>query len=54
MLMPKRIKYRKTHRGAIPSGKSKGGNEVHFGDYGLKALNLAGLPTGKSKPPVLL
>ncbi|WP_347489938.1 50S ribosomal protein L16 [Desulfoscipio sp. XC116] len=38
MLIPKRVKYRKQRRGAIPSGKSKGGNEVHFGEYGLKAL----------------
>jgi large subunit ribosomal protein L16 len=38
MLIPKRVKYRKQRRGAIPSGKSKGGNTVHFGDYGLQAL----------------
>lgn len=38
MLMPKRVKYRKQRRGSIPSGKSMRGNEVHFGDYGLKAL----------------
>ncbi|SFR04903.1 50S ribosomal protein L16 [Desulfoscipio geothermicus] len=38
MLIPKRVKYRKQRRGGIPKGKSKGGNEVHFGEYGLQAL----------------
>ncbi|SFG95037.1 large subunit ribosomal protein L16 [Desulfotomaculum arcticum] len=38
MLIPKRVKYRKQRRGGIPGGKSKGGNEVHFGEYGLQAL----------------
>jgi len=39
MLIPKRVKYRKQRRGTIPEGKSKGGNEVHFGEYGLQALD---------------
>jgi large subunit ribosomal protein L16 len=37
MLMPKRVKYRKQHRGRMP-GNSKGGTRVEFGEYGLKAL----------------
>ena len=37
MLMPKRIKHRKQHRGRM-RGRAKGGSEVHFGDYGLLAL----------------
>ncbi|MDR3281875.1 MAG: 50S ribosomal protein L16 [Endomicrobium sp.] len=37
MLMPKRVKYRKVHRGRM-KGKSKGGNYLVFGKYGLQAL----------------
>ena len=37
MLMPKRVKYRKQQRGRM-KGNAKGGTLVHFGDYGLKAL----------------
>jgi len=37
MLMPKRTKYRKGHRGRR-SGKAKGGTRVNFGEYGLQAL----------------
>lgn len=37
MLMPKRVKYRKEHRGKM-KGRAKGGTEVTFGEYGLKAL----------------
>ena len=37
MLQPKRTKYRRPH--AIKyEGKSKAGNDVQFGEYGLKAL----------------
>jgi large subunit ribosomal protein L16 len=36
MLAPKRINYRKQHRGRM-SGMSKGGTEVSFGDFGLQA-----------------
>mgnify|MGYP001828940368 CR=1 FL=1 len=36
MLMPKRTKYRKTHKGRM-SGKAKGGTRVTFGDFGLQA-----------------
>jgi large subunit ribosomal protein L16 len=37
MLMPKRVKHRKQHRGRM-RGEAKGGTEVHFGDYGLLAM----------------
>ncbi len=37
MLMPKRVKYRKQHRGRL-KGKSKGATSVDFGQYGLQAL----------------
>ena len=37
MLMPKRVKYRKTHRGRL-KGKAKRGVTVDFGQYGLQAL----------------
>ncbi len=37
MLMPKRVKNRKQQRGRR-RGASKGGYEVSFGEYGLKAL----------------
>ena len=51
MLMPKRTKYRKHHRGRR-RGLSKGNHVLHFGEYGLKALEPAGSPTGRSRPPV--
>jgi len=37
MLMPKRTKYRKAHRGRR-RGMSKGNQQVNFGEYGLKSL----------------
>lgn len=37
MLMPKRVKYRKQMRGRM-KGKAQRGAEVHFGEYGLQAL----------------
>jgi large subunit ribosomal protein L16 len=37
MLMPKRVKYRKTHRGRM-QGRATRGVEVSFGEYGLQAL----------------
>jgi len=37
MLMPRKVKHRKTHRGRT-QGPSKGGNEVVFGEYGIQAL----------------
>src|SRR3546814_4970505 len=37
MLQPKRTKFRKAHKGRI-HGKAKGGTELNFGAYGLKAM----------------
>ena len=37
MLSPKRVKHRKQHKGRI-HGNAKGGSELAFGDFGLKAL----------------
>ena len=38
MLMPKRVKHRKQHRGRM-AGLAKGGTTVQFGEYGLKSLD---------------
>ncbi len=40
MLQPKRVKYRKTHRGHR-RGKAQTGNTGVFGDFGLQALESA-------------
>ncbi|MEO0562126.1 MAG: 50S ribosomal protein L16, partial [Chloroflexota bacterium] len=40
MLMPKRTKYRKQHRGRM-KGKAYRGSSVQFGEYGLQALEPA-------------
>lgn len=40
MLQPKRVKYRKSHRGSR-KGKAQSGNTVLFGEYGLQALECA-------------
>jgi len=37
MLQPKRTKFRKAHKGRI-KGEAKGGSDLNFGTYGLKAL----------------
>ena len=37
MLMPKKVKFRKAHRGRR-TGVSKGGTYIAFGDYALQAL----------------
>ena len=42
MLMPKRVKYRKVHRGRR-RGVASRGNQVSFGDFGLQALGPAWL-----------
>ena len=36
MLQPKRVKYRKVHRGQL-KGKAQAGNTIVFGDFGLQA-----------------
>jgi len=40
MLQPKRVKYRRSHKGHR-RGKAQSGNTVMFGDYGLQALESA-------------
>jgi large subunit ribosomal protein L16 len=37
MLLPKRVKYRRQHRGKM-RGQSKGGTQITFGEFGLQAL----------------
>ncbi len=37
MLMPKRVKYRRVHRGRM-TGKALRGNKVSYGEYGIQAL----------------
>jgi large subunit ribosomal protein L16 len=37
MLMPKKVKHRRHHRGKM-RGKATRGNEVNFGAYGLKSV----------------
>ncbi len=36
MLQPKRTKFRKQHKGRV-KGEAKGGSELNFGTFGLKA-----------------
>ena len=40
MLIPKRVKYRRVHRGRM-KGKASRGNFVAYGDYGIQALEPA-------------
>ena len=40
MLLPKRVKFRKQHRGRM-TGKAMRGNTVSHGEYGLQALQPA-------------
>ena len=40
MLLPKRVKHRKEHRGTM-KGRTKGGEQVTFGEFGLQALEPA-------------
>src|SRR5438876_6830576 len=37
MLAPKKVKHRKVHRGSR-QGTASGNTEMHFGEFGLKAL----------------
>ena len=48
MLVPKRVKHRREHRGKL-RGTAKGGKSVAFGDYGLQALDSAGSQTVRLK-----
>jgi large subunit ribosomal protein L16 len=42
MLQPKRVKYRKSHKGHR-RGQAQAGNSIEFGDFGLQALESAWL-----------
>lgn len=37
MLMPRRVKHRKQHRGRM-EGNAKGGTDINFGEYAIQAL----------------
>ena len=37
MLMPRKVRHRKQHRGRM-TGMAKGGTRLSFGDYGIQAL----------------
>ena len=40
MLLPKRVKYRRVHRGRL-TGKAMRGNTITYGDFGLVATEPA-------------
>ena len=40
MLLPKRVKYRRVHRGRL-TGKASRGNKITYGEFGLVALEPA-------------
>lgn len=42
LLMPRKVKHRKMHRGSRVGGVSNRGSKVSFGSFGIKAIN-AGL-----------
>ena len=42
LLQPKRTKFRKAHKGRI-HGNAKGGTDLNFGSYGMKAMQPARL-----------
>ena len=43
-LIPKRVKYRKRHKGKI-KGKSSRGTKLNYGEYGLKAIEVGIITT---------
>ena len=40
MLIPKRVKFRRQHRGRM-KGKAQAGNQIAFGEYGMQATEAA-------------
>jgi len=38
MLIPKRVKWRRPHRGGVIRGKALRGNKVTYGEFGLQTL----------------
>ncbi len=51
MLMPRKVAHRKHHRGRT-RGMTKGGSELHFGEYGIQALEPGWSSPVRSKPLV--
>lgn len=47
MLLPKRVKYRRQHRPKT-TGRSKGGNYVTFGEFGLQATTTSWITSRQS------
>jgi large subunit ribosomal protein L16 len=52
MLQPKRTKFRKQFKGRI-KGVAKGGYELAFGEFGLKAQEPNRVTHARSKRPVV-
>ena len=50
MLLPKRVKYRRVHRGRL-TGKATRGNKITYGEFGLVALFVTAVPL---RPLILL
>ncbi len=46
MLVPKRVKYRRPHRGHM-RGEAKGGKTVTFGEFGLQATTSSWITIGQ-------
>ena len=46
MLLPKRVKYRRVHRGRM-TGKAMRGNTVSQGDFGIVALEPSWIPSNQ-------
>ena len=46
MLMPKRVKYRRVHRGRM-KGKATRGNTLTYGDFGLVAVEPAWITSNR-------
>lgn len=53
MLLPKRVKYRRVHRGRM-TGKALRGNKVTYGDFGLQATEPAWITSNQIEVPVSL
>ena len=51
MLLPKRVKYRRVHRGRM-TGKATRGNTIAYGEFGLQAWSPPGSPAIRSRRPV--
>ena len=48
MLLPKRVKYRRVHRGRM-TGKATRGNKVSYGEFGLQALEPAWITSNQNE-----